>query len=303
MAFSLPRGALLATFVVLAAALDLRVALRGNGDPLSAEAMREARAVVQRAAKPGDLVVHSPLFRMSELKELGDLSATPSVPSPKLRETRRIVAIDRTDYPIGGLGTPSSVVPIAASDGRIEVRIYEPKGDVDVPLYSLKDAILATTMRVERGAHTSPCTAPRGEGGYACPGEPEWLYVARRTLHIEGEDVDCVWAHPTTNPSPGVIVLTIPAQPVSPEGRRLVLEVAGAFNDDAVKQTADGASVRTDIVQGGASRGTLTVPNRIGWQRVRVNVEANQPIELKVSAASDGRRHHCLNAELVEVAK
>src|SRR5689334_16352198 len=110
MAVSLPRGALIAGAVVVLAALDLFVALRGDGEPLSPDAMHAALETAKKVQKTGDLIVHSPLFRMSELKELGDLPSTPSLPLENLRKTRRIVVIDRTDHRIYGLDDPKEVL-------------------------------------------------------------------------------------------------------------------------------------------------------------------------------------------------
>lgn len=292
----------LAAAVAIAAALDLFVALRPDGDPLSNEAMGAARTAVKSAQKTGDLIVHSPLFRMSELQALGDLPSSAHVPAPKLRETRRILVIDRKDHPIFGLGEPAQTIDIEGSDHRLELKIYEPKGVIDVPLYALKESIQSSTMHVERPAGTvkSRCTQPRSEGGFSCPGEPEWLYVAKRSLRVGNEEVECVWAHPTTG---GVIVFTIPAQSAPPAGRRLVLDFAGGFNDDAVRMTGDGAAVRADIMQKGESRGTVSAPNRVGWARSRVNVDPGEPIELRFSTPNDGRRHYCVNAELLEIAQ
>jgi hypothetical protein len=299
----LSRGSILAAGVVLVALFDLRVALRSSEDPITPEMLAAAAQVVRGVTKPGDILVHSPLFSMTALKGLGDLAATPHVPAPKLRDSRRIVVIDRVDYPIFGLPDPKDRLEV---DGAplIEVRVIEPSSEKDAgdTLFVLYESITPSTMSVERPAGTvvSRCGAPRGEGGFACPGVEEWLYVAQRTLKIDGQDALCVWAHPTTG---GVIVMHIPAQPAPPAGRRLMVEVSGAFNDDAVRTTADGATVRTELVQNRQPRGNISVPNRIGWVRSRIAIEPNQPIELRTTTPHDGRRHYCLNAEVIEVAE
>jgi hypothetical protein len=294
---AIPRGSLIAGAIIVVAALDTFVAARGNSDELSKEEMSRAREAIEKIEKPGDILVHSPLFRMTELQSLGDVPSTPTIPKPEMFRSRRIILIDRTAHPI----YLSQVVKETIALGELQLRVYEPDGSIDLPLYSLYNGITPSTMRVERNnTITSRCTATRAEGGYSCPGEPEWLYVAQRTLKIDNQDATCVWAHPTSS---GAIVFEIPAQTPPPAGRRLVLEVSGGFNDDAVKTTSDGAAVRTEILQNGANKGSILVPNRVGFVSTRVNIAPNAPVELKTTTPHDGRRHYCLNAELLELAE
>lgn len=296
------RGTLVAVAVVVAALADLWVAVRPDPAELSVEAMQAGLRVVREVGKPGDLVVHSPLFRMSELAHLGELRASSHVPAPKLAASRRVVVLDRTDVPMHLPGAADQVLEVAGSDGRLEVRIYEPDGAFDVALYSLRDALGPSSMRLERpsGTVSVRCTATRAEGGFACPGAPEWLYAEARSLKIGGEETPCVWAHPTT--ADGVIVFEVPAQAAPPAGRRLVLAVSAGMTDDAVNQTPDGAPVTTAVVQGGREIGRVVAPNRVGWSKADVSIDPGQPVELRVTAPRDGRRHHCLNAEVVDVA-
>lgn len=298
---ALPRGSLIAGAIVVVALLDLYVAARGNPDALPEEAMWAARDAIKAAEQPGDILVHSPLFRMTELQALGDLRTTPTLPKPELFRSRRVLLIDRTDHPVYLPYSAKTEQPIEKTNGQLQLRIYEPEGNIDVPLYSLYNGITPSTMRVERNnAVTSRCTASRAEGGYSCPGEPEWLYVAQRTLRIDNKDATCVWTHPTTG---GTIVFELPAQTAPPAGKKLLLELSGGFNDDAVKTTSDGAAVRTDILQKGASKGAITVPNRIGFVTTRVNIEPNAPVELRTTTPHDGRRHYCVNAEILELSE
>lgn len=284
--------------LALAVVLDLRIALRGDRPLVPATTMAEAKTLVLARKKPGDLVVHSPLFSVTELAALGSLPARPDLPPPEVRATRRILVIDLESYPLSGLGSPSETR--ALGDG-VELRIYEPQGDQPVTLFDLHDDVERAEQRIERprGNVTSRCTAPRAEGGRACPGEAEWLYLAPRQLVIDGGNTSCIWAHPTTG---GDIVITIPSQPEPPPGRRLELLLQAGLTDDAVKQTPDGADVRTDVEQGGRVIGGVTVANRVGWFKASVPIAPGKPVELRVSTPRDGRRHHCVAARVVEVA-
>ena len=85
-------------------------------------------------------------------------------------------------------------------------------------------------MSIERpaGKVTSKCTAVRREGGFECPGEPGWLYLADRKLNIGGKQQDCVWGHPTTGgvtaswATQADVVLAEPGALIGFAGRRVI---------------------------------------------------------------------------------
>lgn len=300
---NLPRGTLPLIAVTIAALLDLRVSLRSNRLEIPDSAMRAAVQKLDALTKPGDVLLHSPLFAVRDLAPLGDRPASPSLPTPALRKSRRVLVLDRRDYTMQGLGRPTTTVPVTTSDGLdtgLEIAIHEPEGAFDLVVYQLQESILPGVVRVERplGTVTSRCNERRPEGGYSCPGEPEWLYAALRNLTIDNQDSACVWAHPTTG---GAIIFELPGQKPPPPGRSLVLRLGVGLADDAVRTTPDGAFVSTDVVQGGQSRGNVTIANRIGWQRATLAIEPGVPTELRITTPRDGRRHHCITAEIVEL--
>jgi hypothetical protein len=284
--------------VAIAAAIDLRVALRGDPDSIPIGAMKSARARIDAEKKPGDQVVHSPLFSMEELAGLGDLSARPDRPVDAAMRSRRVLVLDRSDQRMYLPGAPAQVI---ALDDPLELRIYEPSENAEVAIFDLFDGLSDRSMRIERnGRITSRCTRARAEGGYQCPGEPEWLYAAQRTFRVGSADGTCVWAHPTTN---GAILFEIPGQPRPPEGRKLELIVSAGLADDAVTGTPGGAAVTTEITQGGAKVGSVVVPNRVGWFETRIEIDPESPVELRITTPRDGRRHHCINAKVMERPK
>lgn len=289
------KASLLLSAVGLAAALDLGVALRGDLEPVPGSAMERAKEEIEARKRPGDHVVFSPLFSVEELQPLGRLRARPDRPPDRLMRTRRVVVLDRADHPMYLPGDPTDVV---ALDPPLELRIYEPEDDAAVTVFDLYDQLSERTMRVERkGRITSRCTARRAEGGFRCPGEPEWIYAARRSLRIGGGEALCVWAHPTTG---GAVVYTLPPQATPPAGRVLELVVSAGLDDSAVQGTPGGASVTTAVTQSGKRTAILVVPNRIGWVEKKVRIEPEVPVELRVTTPRDGRRHHCINAKIVE---
>ncbi len=282
------------------ALLDARVALRGNPPLVSAEAMGRARDAIEAERRPGDLVVHSPLLSVTELAPLGAMVASPALPSPELRASRRVLLLDVLDAPMGGFGRPSHEAVIESAGRGLALRVYEPEGGAAVTHFDLVTDLGRARMRVERPAGTprSSCTTPRAEGGFSCPGEPEWLYLARRELRIGGRNTPCAWAHPTTG---GAIVIELPAAPTPPPGRRLELVVRGGLVDEAVTGTPDGAAVDTELRQSGRRLSVLTTPNALGWVERRQPIEGGRPVELSVTTVRDGRRHFCLDARIEEV--
>ncbi len=291
------RSVIIAAAVVSIAALaDLWVTLRPGLKPIPADAMQAARTKVLEQQRPGDRVVHSPLFTVRELAPLGDLRATPDKPPADVMSSRRILLIDREDAPMGGFATPSETIDLP---GALTLKIFAPSGDGTASLYALLVQFDANTLHIERprGRVASRCTQPRAEGGYACPGQPEWLYVARRDLTIDGKSRACLWAHPTND---GAVVFTIPAQPAAPPGRALALTVGAGLADDAVNGTPDGAPVQVDVEQNGRV-GQVRVPNRVGWYETTATIAGGAAAQIVITTARDGRRHLCIDATIEEV--
>lgn len=285
--------------VLIASALDLSVALRPGLAPVPVAAIAAAKVELEARHRPGTLIVHSPLLGVSEVSALGAIAARPDLPAAPIRARRRVLLLDRSEVPMGGFGVPSEVVALQAG---LAIKVFEPEDRAggQLSLFDLADGLGPTTLSIERpvGQVVSRCSTPRAEGGFSCPGQADWLYAAPRELRIDGADARCVWAHPTTG---GAVVLEIPPPPQPTSGHRLEVEVASALTDDAVRMTGDGATVRTRVVQAAKSLGQLVRDNRIGWKRARYSVAAGQPIRLEVTAARDGRRHHCLDARVWEV--
>ena len=203
----------LSAVVSVAAAADIWVAVRPSRPIVSQATMVEAARQIAEEAKPGDLVVHSPLLTVEELAGLGELSARPDLPLPVQRARRRVLALDFAATPMFGLGRPSTEQVL--EDGLV-LRIYPPTGEALGALWRLSDNLRPTTMRVERQGRSRRCDHPRAEGGFGCPtGEPDWLYAATRVLRVGRQDRECVWAHPTTG---GTVVLTVPPLPVAVPG-------------------------------------------------------------------------------------
>ena len=292
------RGIFGAAWVLLVAAIlgDFVVALRLSPPSISSETMEKARRELETQKRPGTLIVHSPLLGVPELTHLNSIVARPDLPSKAIRGRRRILVLDRAEAPMGGFGDETAYIPIG--EGLV-LRIYEQQAHTTGArhlLFTLSEGIEDVKLTIERprGRPVSRCTLKRTEGGVRCPGQPDWLYMAYRRLRVGGEDVGCVWAHPTQG---GVVVLELPAMPFA-EGAQLELKVRSALDDSAVRQTPNGAPVRTHVFQNGRALAQVVRANAIGWAEASVKIEPHVPVRLEVSAEHDGRRHHCLQAEI-----
>lgn len=275
--------------------LDLRIALRSEPDPIPAGDLEELVRLMRDERKAGDVLVHSPLFRATELAAFGDLPAKPDRPADDVQKARRVLVADRRDQNMQGfLGRLEKVVPVGDD---LELRVYEPEGGAEPLLFDLFDQYRSAKMWIERppGTKSSTCDRPRAEGGLSCPGEADWLYLAPRTLRVAGASADCVWAHPTTG---GLVVIELPAEQVPP-GRRLNLMLEAALDDSAVG--GDGVPVENLVRQGDRDLGKVTVPNRSGWFRGSFQLTPGEPVQIRISAVHDGRRHHCIRARIQEL--
>ena len=285
----------LSILVALGALADLWVAVRGGRSAVPVEVMKKAADRIDALKKPGDLLVHSPLLSVAELAALQDRPVRPDRPKAILRSRRRVLVLDFADRPMFGLGTPAAEESIGAG---LVLRTYPPTGAASGALWTLAAAITPSTMAVQRGAQVRPCEVPRAEGGFRCAGEPDWLYASVRGLRVGQKERECVWAHPTTS---GTIIFNVPPSPDPAPGHRLELRVQAGLTDDAVRNTPDGAEVITEATQGGQSLGKVTVPNRVGWFRQSFELKPHQPAQLRITTVRDGRRHHCVAAQVVEV--
>ncbi|MBI4816231.1 MAG: hypothetical protein HY791_08235 [Deltaproteobacteria bacterium] len=277
---------------VLGAGLDAFILLRRR-PPISDSDMATAAEVLAESRRPGDVVVVSPLFSMRELAAFRAEVVSPAIPSPETLASRRVLLVDRTDVRTRMPGTPTKRLPIASA---LELSTYEPSGSSTIVVFDLIADLQKARMSVVRDGHETACVQPRSEGGLGCAPEPEWLYLAPRSLELDGRTVSCVWAHPTTN---GVIRIELPAIPAPPTGRKLVLELEGGLTDEAAT-TPDGASVDATVSQGQARLGAILVPNARGIRRASIPISGDVPARIEVTTARDGRRHFCLNVRIAE---
>ena len=276
--------------------MDSYVALRSNTSLATSDDVQTALKIIKENKKPGDIVVHSPLLSPTELVHLGDLDAAPALPSSRVRNSRRVLVLDKAHTEMHGFGSPKKTFRISDQSDLV-VKVYEPDAAHAGPVFDLYTDINQVQMSVEKpaGKVVSRCIAKRASGGRSCPGQPEWLYLDRRKLVIDGQSQECLWAHPTNN---GVIVLTIPPLKEQTQLKTLNLKVQTGLTDDAVRTTSGGAEVLTEVQQGGRVLAKVTALNRIGIYEKTVSITSDKEVQLRITSPKDGRRHHCVMASV-----
>ncbi|MBI2373897.1 MAG: hypothetical protein HYV07_07860 [Deltaproteobacteria bacterium] len=285
----------LLALAVIGAVVDVYTAVRPL-PRLEAPELDAARIALQATRKTGDVVIVSPLLAMSELARLGAQPMSPAVPAPEVFASRRVLVVDFASPRMSLPGEATRQEPLGE---RLVLRIFEPSGAGKLVVFDLYSDLEKARMSVAREGRVTPCVQPRSEGGRGCAPEPEWLYLARRSLDVEGRAAECVWAHPTTG---GQIRIELPLVPAPPPTRKLFLELDAALTDDAAT-TPDGAVVTTAVEEANRILGAVTVPNQRGWRRSRFALAGDLPVLLEVATPRDGRRHHCINARIVEEAE
>ena len=286
--------------VVMAAMVDIWVGGRPEPRSIPSEAMVKAVDQLKSLHRPGTLVVHSPLFTISELEALKSLAAGPALPSASEFKARRILLLDRADAPMRGFPKETESIDLGS---LLVIRVFEPSWqDGQIVMYDLMDAFDASTLVIkdQKGDIVSRCTTNRSPSGYMCPGQPGWLYIAKENLVIGGESRLCVWAHPKSDKK---VAFNLPAISQPQEGARLELSLFGGLADSAVSSESHGAAVMTRVIQEDVVRGSLMVRNQKGMQKQVMDIAAGQPTEIEVTTRNDSRRHHCINVVISGVLK
>lgn len=247
--------------------------------------VRAAANFVEARRPSEDVLVHSPLLGAAARRGLGSLSASPDHPR---QDSGPAWIIDHRVAPMGGLNAPERWRSGDVIVRRMEGAMGEDAGPVRSDLLH---SIRPDTMRLQHGVRTIACRRPRPDGGYGCPGAPDWVHVGPAQFRVAGQSVRCVWAHPQTG---RVVRLRLPPPPSG----TVALVVRAALDDGAVTGTPDGAAVRTVVKQGFETLAVLRVPNQKGWVRRRIPFSSRgraEAVELEVTSVRDGRRHHCVD--------
>lgn len=158
-------------------------------------------------------------------------------------------------------------------------------------LFDLRSEISKTQIQMETPEQKLLCITPRPDGGFMCPGRPEWNYLGPTQLMVNGQPWPCVWAHPISGEQ---LTINLGAQRLGD-----TIEIESALSDDAVN-TPQGAAVDVRIEIDGQPAGNLTHANQTGVRVLKISTTANKlsTVKLYVTTNNDARRHFGLNLRL-----
>lgn len=243
--------------------------------------------------EPADFVVVWPPEQAAALVELPPaLRAADAVPVelPAARRYLRILVVGPA-----GFGTPPELGDAKAERRRfdeVEVGEFVYSGHERVA-FDLRSNLGQATVELRMRDKTIACDQRRQDGGWGCPGRPEWNRVAPASLVAGTDTWPCVWAHPVSDSE-----LVIDLGPQTLFDR---VELDAAIANSAVA-TANGAPVRLRLDVDGVGSRALLVPNRRGIVSTSLQTGSSRTARIRVviTTANDSRRHLGINLRLVE---
>ncbi|MEE8409909.1 MAG: hypothetical protein V3T05_09905 [Myxococcota bacterium] len=256
-----------------------------------AEAMAFAEATTRNGT--GGFVVVWPPSQAAALAELpASLTAADAVPieTEGRRRYLRILVVG----PAGFDDLPELAdAPVQSRRrfGDVEVATHVYEGG-DRVAWDLRDYLRQARVSLSGPEWNIACDAERPDGGWGCPGRPQWNHVGPTSLTVDGRDWDCVWAHPLS-----LHRLVIDLGELELWDR---IEVEIALSDDAVSLPG-GASVTALLEVDGVGTRRLMRSNGRGIARVSMPTQrgTKAAARLVITTGNDGRRHIGVNVRIV----
>ncbi|MBI2897056.1 MAG: hypothetical protein HYY06_26095 [Deltaproteobacteria bacterium] len=246
----------------------LAMALSGPRDSELVEVARRVR----KLAGPRDLVLVAKKTDPSVVDLFDPLPAViaPDPPLEALRPFRRVLVV-------GADRTVRTILSARFGAGRRHggsIDSYSPAAATFDAIAQLEQAT------VQRGGER----CPREGGRHRCAG-PRWRTVERRRMTVGGHEVDCVFAHPSTDG----LAITYP----EPPGRPMLFRGAGGLSDRAA-QRPGGPPVELTVEAGGRRLGRKSFRNAAGLAGYSFPHFPPGPLVIKLDVASQGARSFCL---------
>ena len=174
--------------------------------------------------------------------------------------------------------------------GRLGVYQFENPTPEDV-LYSFYDNLKDAKIRVIKGSEIKECKEFKNDQ-WRCGG-PDWQYIGKEILDIDGTGRECLWSHPITG---AIIEINFENVPLS----RKIAGFSG-LTDEAVRYV-EGSPVYLSISIDDKEVLYHTNPNKIGAHRFEIDTTpfrgSNHKVTFRVSTHLDGVRHYCFTAEV-----
>lgn len=250
----------------------------------------QATAYLREQADEGTFVLVWPPEQARSLTALPrELHAADALPieEPTARRYPQVLVIG----PAGFAPPPELAAARAESRrgfGAVEVAAYSYTGRERV-LFDLRRSLEQAAVKLVGPEGEVQCTTRRPDGGWSCPGRPDWNHVAPTVLEVEGRDYACLWAHPVAGHE---LVIEL-----APRERGDELRLSAALSDAAVA-TPEGAPVELALEVEGAGTRTLVRSNERGVAQLSVPISRpSARLRLTVKTRHDGRRHLGINLE------
>ncbi|MGC8926405.1 MAG: hypothetical protein ACP5QK_00620 [Myxococcota bacterium] len=173
--------------------------------------------------------------------------------------------------------------------GKLELYTYK-NPEPAVIKYSFLKNLRDAKIRILKGNEIKECKDFKDEK-WRCGG-PDWQYIGREILDIDGTGRECIWSHPITN---SIIEINF-------EDITFGDKIAGfsGLTDEAVRYV-EGSPVFLSILIDDKEMLYHTNPNKIGAHRFDIDTkrfkDGPHKITFRVSTHLDGVRHFCFYAD------
>lgn len=180
---------------------------------------------------------------------------------------------------------------VSKSDfGKLELYKYKNPKPAKI-IYSFLKNLKDAKIRLLKGNEIKECNDFKNDK-WRCGG-PDWQYIGREILDIDGTGRECIWSHPVTN---SIIEINF-------ENITLGDKLTGfsGLTDEAVRYV-QGSPVFLSILIDDKEILYHTNPNKIGAHRFEIDTKTfkDNPhkVTFRVSTLLDGVRHFCFYSDI-----
>jgi len=252
-----------------------------------------AVAHIEAEHGPGTFVVVWPPEHAATLAALpGALPAADAVPNEtnNKRSHLRILTLGPTGFDAPPeLDAAEAGERVRFDDIEVASHLWASGDRVD---FDLRADLAETAVQLHGREHHVDCNNARADGGWACPGRPDWNHVAPTHLRVEGDDWPCVWAHPVTGHD---LIFDL--------GERTLwdrIEVEAALHDDVTGTHGSSVVVKLEVDGVGSRRITRTNNRGVAVTMLPTSRGQKARVRLFVNTGNDGRRHFGVNLRIME---
>lgn len=214
-----------------------------------------------------------------ERKFAMDLSQQASKPFPST-----VVLYD------SALGVPRRwpINPIAKSDSVTAALLEGRSSKTLKPNFGERAIRDAEVSIVDDKGGVTACTWDVSTKRHTCPDSPTWIWVGPKAVQVDGEERQCLWAHPVKN---GTLRVTFPA-----ESSAAKLRLSTMLKDSATR-LPKGAPIEVTVRQEDSELLRFQHPNQVGVRSRSFTAAAGKKFSMNVSTENDGMRHFCFQLE------